>query len=714
MGAETAAALVLAGLSLRLSSARPSTRGGGRLGVVLAAAAGGIGLLSIFGYLLGWAPGIDRLLFPDRLTAGTSPPGRIGLDAASTLVLLSVALLRRGGGTSRGRWLAESCTIGAGLIALAALIGYAYGATSPAGAGSYTQMALSTSLVSLVLCAGVLARDFDGPFMRIAVSDGPGGQLVRRVLPGVAGGMLVLGWLQLGAEEAGLFGTRFGLAVMVLESLLALAVATFWSAERLNRAAAEHQAQTAALQEHAQILELARVIVRDLTGVIRRWNAGDERLFGWTKAEAVGRISHELLQTEFPEPLERINEKLLDSGHWEGELVHRRRDGSAMVVASHWVLHRDGGRPVAVLEVTTDISARKRAEARLRAVVESSPSGMVMIDRGGTIVLVNRETERLFGYARGELLGQPIELLVPQPMRERHPALRTGFFAHPRNRAMGAGRDLHGVRKDGVEVPVEIGLNPIDTDDGPFVLASVVDISARKQAETELRRSNEELERFAYVASHDLQEPLRMVASYVQLLGKRYRGKLDADADEFIGYAVDGALRMQRLIEDLLAYSRAGARGVALAQTDTNAALEAALTSLKLRIDESKASVTHDPLPTVLADAGQLEHLFLNLISNALKFRGAEPLRVHISAARDDGGWRFGVRDNGIGIDPQYFERIFVIFQRLHSREQYSGTGIGLAIAKKIVQRHGGRIGLESEPGRGTTFFFTLPATGEA
>lgn len=231
----------------------------------------------------------------------------------------------------------------------------------------------------------------------------------------------------------------------------------------------------------------------------------------------------------------------------------------------------------------------------------------------------------------------------------------------------------------------------------------------RRHAEQELQRSNEELERFAYVASHDLQEPLRMVASYVQLLAKRYKGKLDSDADEFIDFAVDGAVRMKGLIEDLLAVSRVGTRGAPLIPTDANAVLERAIAGLRLAIDEAGASVTSDRLPVVAADTGQLERVFLNLISNALKFRGVAAPRVHVSAEARDEQWIFRVQDNGIGIEPQYFDRIFLLFQRLHAKTQYPGTGLGLAIAKKVVERHGGRIWVESEPGRGSSFFFSLP-----
>ncbi len=227
-----------------------------------------------------------------------------------------------------------------------------------------------------------------------------------------------------------------------------------------------------------------------------------------------------------------------------------------------------------------------------------------------------------------------------------------------------------------------------------------------------LKQSNAELEQFASVASHDLQEPLRMVTSYAQLLKRRYQGKLDTDAEEIIAYAVDGATRMQRLINDLLAYSRVGTQGKALEPIDCEAVFGRALANLRMAVEESGATVTHDPLPRVLGDASQLGQLLQNLIGNALKYRGEKPPQVHVGVARQDGAWLFSVTDNGIGIDPKYHDRIFLIFQRLHTREEYPGTGIGLALCKRIVERHGGRIWVESRPGGGATFSFTIPTVG--
>jgi signal transduction histidine kinase len=249
------------------------------------------------------------------------------------------------------------------------------------------------------------------------------------------------------------------------------------------------------------------------------------------------------------------------------------------------------------------------------------------------------------------------------------------------------------------------------------ILLAIEDITERTEIERalelhakELERSNADLEQFAYVASHDLQEPLRMVTSFTQLLAKRYKGKLDSDADEFIAYIVEGATRMHRLINDLLAYARLGSRAAEFAPTECEAVLAAAVSNLGSAMEENGATVTHDPLPPVMADMDQLSRLFQNLLSNAIRFRAADPPVVHVSARRNENEWLFSVRDNGIGIDPEQFERVFLVFQRLRGKSEHSGTGVGLAICKKIVERHGGKIWIESQAGKGSTFYFTIPA----
>jgi PAS domain S-box-containing protein len=383
---------------------------------------------------------------------------------------------------------------------------------------------------------------------------------------------------------------------------------------------------------------------------------------------------------------------------------------------------------ILVTAAIRDISVRKGAETHLaqmegryRGLLEAAPDAMVVVNVAGEIVLLNVRAEKEFGYSRDELIGQKVKNIIPEGFAERLIADGTRSAAEALAQQIGMGIELIGRRKDGSEFPIELMLSPLESAEGILVTAAIRDISVRQKAEKhlvktvgELKRSNDELRQFAYVSSHDLQEPLRMVSSYTQLLAKRYKGRLDSDADEFIAYAVDGCNRMQGLIQDLLTYSRAGTNGKALHEISGEDALRVALTNLRPTIEQSGAVVTHDSLPAVTTDAPQLTQVFQNLVGNAIKYRGHEVPQVHVSATNNGGDeWIFSVRDNGLGIDPQYFERIFIIFQRLHGREEFEGTGIGLAICKKILERLGGRIWVESQPEKGSTFYFALPDTEE-
>jgi chemotaxis family two-component system sensor kinase Cph1 len=358
--------------------------------------------------------------------------------------------------------------------------------------------------------------------------------------------------------------------------------------QRVKERTAQLEEANARLASLTETLDLAQLMIRKVDGTILFWSKGSEELYGWTKEEAVGHSSHDMLCSQSEVPLSEVNTALLNKSRWEGEFTHRTRDGRLITVASHWALRRDeNGEPQTVTEVNNDITEQKRAE-------------------------------------------------------------------------------------------------------------------------TELVRMNEDLRHFGYAASHDLQEPLRMVVSYTQLLARNYSDKLDEDAREFIGYSVEGAMRMQTLFAGLREYWQASERGEECRTWfDCNTALKRALLNLNVAITESDARVFSGILPTVYAEEIALVQIFQNLIGNALKYRGDLPPEIHISAENTEGAWQFAVRDNGIGIEPRHKAVIFGVFKRLNG-SKYPGAGIGLAICRKLVERHGGRIWVESAGCAGATFKFTL------
>jgi len=420
--------------------------------------------------------------------------------------------------------------------------------------------------------------------------------------------------------------------------------------------------------------------------------------------------------------LERF-ERRMGGGEGEShqEITLRRKDGRAVDLEIAVKESRTEGVPRFVI-VARDVTERKRAgealrqsEERYRAVVEQAAEGIFLVDPTTKRFLeANAEYQRMLGYTSEELLGMTLYDVVAHEREDIDEKFRRSL----EERSFVIGERRHR-RKDGSLIDVIANSSLVFYGGRQVVCYVVHDITERKRFEEELEaraeelaRSNAELEQFAYIASHDLQEPLRMVSSYTQLLARRYKGKLDEDADEFISYAVDGATRMQTLINDLLSYSRVGTRGKKLAPTDLRAVFEAACNNLRVAIEESGATVVAGALPAVMGDDTQLVQLLQNLIGNSIKFRSVRPPEVRVEAGRRGREWVVSVRDNGVGFERQYADRIFVIFQRLHTRGEYAGTGIGLAVCKKIVERHGGRIWAESEPGEGSTFYFTLPAEG--
>ncbi len=377
-------------------------------------------------------------------------------------------------------------------------------------------------------------------------------------------------------------------------------------------------------------------------------------------------------------------------------------------------------RNTALLERQTEVLSK--AEQKFRAVLEAAPDAMIISAEDGRISLVNSQVEVMFGCKREEIVGQNIRSLVP------------GWSGHS-IATPASPTEMNAIRNNAVQFPVEISLSPLHTEEGLLLTSAIRDITERKRADEEirelntslenrvaertkellqsneaLRQSNDDLKQFAYAASHDLQEPLRMIALFSQMLHAGYSGRLDKDADEYISYIVNGAQRMEQLLKDLLAYSQAGSpeEGPAL-PVDCSKIIEAVLLNLAASIEQSGAEITWDQLPTVPAHDVRLVQLLQNLIGNAIKYRGPGPPRIHVSACRRDSEWLFSVRDNGIGIRPEYAQQIFGVFKRLHN-QTYPGTGIGLAICQRIVERYGGRIWLEQVAEPGALFCFTLPA----
>lgn len=486
---------------------------------------------------------------------------------------------------------------------------------------------------------------------------------------------------------------------------------------RIEAAQRAGESQLRAIFDHAS----DAIITVGERGDITAFNRAAERLFGYEASAILGKSIWSLLGPgDGNAPAEAWWKQLQGAGApaQDGRLTATgwRRDGHAVPVelsvgefeilsAKHYVA------------ILRDVRERKRAEERFRIAVEAAPSATVMTDAEGRILLINAQTEAMFGYQRDELLGNLVETLVPRRFREAHPQFRGAFFADPYARPMGAGRDLYGLRKDGREIPVEIGLNPINTDEGLVVLASIVDITERKRAEAslqsahdELVRRNEEMEQFTYTVSHDLKSPLVNLQGFAAFLARDVESGRTDRIVEFTGHITHAVGKMRETIDALLEISRAGRVSSDAKPVHIRRLVDDWVTAHAEPIARAGASVHVAPKsPVIHFDPQRLHEVLDNLLTNALKYGCPSPGgRIEVGWDRRDGEIRFFVRDHGPGIAPRHHKRVFELFQRLHRHPE--GTGVGLSLVKRVVEHHRGRVWVESDEGRGACFWFSLPA----
>jgi PAS domain S-box-containing protein len=463
------------------------------------------------------------------------------------------------------------------------------------------------------------------------------------------------------------------------------------------------------------------IISEDLNGIIRSWNRGAERMFGYSAEEMLGKHISVLAPPDRTDDFAKILKRIVRGERLEHYRTRRKtKDGRILTVSLTLspILDEDE-KIIGISKTARDVTYGQyfsEIQERLAAIVESSDDAIISKDLNGIIQTWNRGAHRIFGYTAEEAVGRHISLLAAPGRIDEFPRILDRI-------ARGERVDHYLTKrktKDGRILSVSLTVSPIRDADGRIIGASKIarDVTeqeayqqALREANDSLRRANADLEHFAYSASHDLQEPLRMISAYSEMLQKRCGDKLGPSGGQYIAYIIEGAARMESLLKSLRIYMQASIRVDEPAPVlDANETLSHTLADLQPHIEVSGASVIAEPLPRVQVHEFQLQQLFQNIIGNAIRYRSGDPPEIHISATSCGNMWQFSIRDNGIGIDPQYREKIFGMFKRLHSATEYPGTGMGLAICQRIVERVGGRIWVDSQPGRGSTFLFTLPA----
>ncbi|MBI3662324.1 MAG: PAS domain S-box protein [Acidobacteria bacterium] len=738
MKVNTAICFVLSGVSLwLLQDGRTRQR---RVAQVFAGIILLVGAVTLAEYLTGGDLGIDQLLFRDTSAlSDSSIPGRMSPQTALSFLLLGGALALLDAETRRGRRPAQFLALAAAAFAFTVLTGYTYKVVSFYRIAPFTEMAIHTAVLLCALSAGILLARPEFGVMKLVTGETPGGLTVRRLLPAAILVPLALGWVRMEGQRAGLYGTEFGLALFAASNAAIFAALTYWSALAVDRTDLERRQAEGKFRDIVEAAPDAIVGV-DAGGRIMLVNHQAEAVFGYSREELLG----EAIEILLPE-----QHRGAHVGHRTGyvqapttrpmgtgiSLVARRKDGSTFPVDINLspTQTKEG---LMITSIVRDVSERKRteqalkdSEALFRGLLESAADAVVIVDRSGSITFVNPKTEEIFGYTREELLGQSIDVLVPERFRERHNREHTAYISAPQPRPMCTALSLCGRRKDGSEFPADISLGPLEIGDDFVVLSIVRDVTERKKAEEEIRKQNEELElrvlqrtaqleaankeleSFAYSVSHDLRAPLRHIDGYIELIFRKASDKLEEKPRRHLQIVMDSARKMGNLIDDLLAFSRMGRAEMLRSRVEMKRLVDQVVRETKPDTAGREIHWQIADLPEVEGDPVMLRLVLVNLISNAVKFtRTREEARIEVGCRSGDGSETvFFVRDNGVGFDMQYAGSLFGIFQRLHREDEFEGTGIGLASVRRIIHRQGGRTWAEAVPQGGATFYFSLP-----
>ena len=733
MKANTAISFVLAGGALYALSARQIDQ---HLHLAARAAAFLVALtavLTLSEYLYGWEMGIDQFLFTEAPPAGALHPGRMAPAGALIFFLVGVSLLVLD--VKRCYPVAQVLTLLGALVALTALIGYAYGVESLYGIGSTNGMALHSSICFLLLSSGILLTRQDHGLLVIITSDAAGGVMARRLLPAAIVIPFALGALTVVGQRVGLHGPEFGVFLVVIWSIVSFSTLTWWNSGSLYRLDTERKRVEEAFKAGEARLADAQRIAHvgstewDIVTSTLTWSDEFYRILGYQPQE---------VEPGYPQLLDRVHPN--DRKMVEENIAHSlstgepfafdyriiRPDGALRMAHGEGnIVHDEDGQPVRLMGTAQDITERmqiehalRQSEARTRSIIEAANDAFIAIDAAGMITDWNPQAEATFGWTREEAIGRTLaETVLPPELREEHLEGLHRYVISGDGPTLNTRAEMIALHKDGRLFPVEMTVSPIRWGRSHIFSVFVRDITERKQAEeaiarqtAELTRINAELEDFTHSVSHDLKEPLRGIEAFAGFIAEDYGDKLDEQGQRYVGILRESAVRMKDLIDDLLQLSRIGRTRFEHAPVRVRSLVEDVSLELSFALQEKRVDLQVAPrLPTVACDKVRMREVFKNLISNAVKYNDKPNPRIEIACRSENGAFTFSVRDNGIGIALEYHDKIFKIFQRLHHREEYEGTGVGLAICKKVVEAHGGRIWVESVPGQGTTFFFTLP-----